>query len=388
MRWNPSADGVGFWSLTRAADIRRVSEEPQTFSAGRGGIFLRPDALAPLEFARNFPIFKDPPEHDLYRAIVAQSFSPHSMTLIDQEIRDIVVAVLNTILARGDTGECDLVRDLAVPIPVIIIGRMMGSPDEEMHTLLGWTQEIQEGMTHSRDVMKTFMQMAEYFMGLVNNSRIRGVENLAKSIRLAEIDGRKLTDEEIAFYLGMLLYAGNEPTRNAISAGLQALIQHPDQMESLRQQPALLKPLRSGGTPGALLEILRWTTPVCYFARTATQDTTIGGVRITADDRVVMWYPAANRDPEIISDPDTFDITRTPKWLSHYSFGGGGPHYCPGDFLANKTVYRAIEETITRLGDLKLAGPATRVNSAFANTLTSLPVTFKVAATGARHAGA
>jgi cytochrome P450 len=379
VRWNPSADGVGFWSLTRASDIRRVNQDPQTFSSARGGIFLRPDAVAPLESASNFPIFKDPPEHDLYRSIVAQAFCPRAMALLDHQVREIVIGVIDTILASGYTGMCDLVRDLAAPVPVIVIGRMLGSPDEDIDKLLTWTQTLQDGMTYARDATATLVQMAEYYLGLVNTSRIPGVANLVRSIRLADIDGRKLTDEEIAHYLGMLLYAGNQPTRDAISAGLQALIAHPDQMELLRQHPELLKPLRSGAAPSALMEILRWTSPACYFARTATTDTTLGDTRITAGDRVVMWYASANRDPEVITDPDTFDITRDANSLTHFSFGAGGPHHCQGDFLAHKTIYLTLHEAINRLGDLQVIGPVTRTSSTFANSLTSLPVRFNPA---------
>jgi cytochrome P450 len=377
--WNPSADGVGFWSLTRASDIRQVNQDPETFSSARDGIFLRPDALAPLEFARNFPIYKDPPEHDLYRSIVARAFSPRAMELLDQDVRRIVIGALEKIRARGDTGKCDLVRDLAVPVPVTVIGRMMGSVDADIDKLLTWTQTIQDGMTYARDATATFMQMAEYYMGLVNSSHILGVTNLVRSIRLAEIDGRKLNDEEIAVYLGMLLYAGNQPTRDAISAGLEVLIQHPDQMELLRQHPDLLKPLRSGAPPSPLVEILRWTSPACYFARTATKNTTIGGVRIKTGDRVAMWYASANRDPEVIPDPDTFDITRDANSVTHFSFGGGGPHHCQGDFLAHKTIYLTMHEAIKQLGDLEMVGPVTRVSSTFASSLTSLPVRFKPA---------
>jgi cytochrome P450 len=370
---------VGFWSLTRAADIQRVNQDTETFSSARSGIFLRPDALAPIEFARNFPIYKDPPEHDLYRSIVARAFSPRAMALLDQDVREIVTGALDKIRARGETGESDLVRDLAVPVPVTVIGRMMGSGDEDIDKLLTWTQKLQDGMTYARDTTATLMQMAEYYMSLVNSSRIPGVENLVRSIRLTEIDGRKLNDEEIALYLGMLLYAGNQPTRDAISSGLLALIQHPDQMELLRQHPNLLKPLRSGAAPAPLVEILRWTSPACYFARTATQDTTIGGVPIKTGDRVVMWYASANRDPEAIPDPDTFDITRDANSVTHFSFGGGGPHHCQGDFLAYKMIYLTMHEAINRLGDLELLGPVTRVSSTFANSLTSLPVRFKPA---------
>jgi cytochrome P450 len=379
VRWNRSADGVGFWSLTRASDIQQVNQDPETFSSARGGIFLHPDALAPLGFARNFPIYKDPPEHDLYRSVVAQAFSARAMQLIDQDVRAIVTRALDKIQARGDTGECDLVRDLAVPVPVTVIGRMMGSVDEDIDKLLTWTQAIQDGMTYARDATETFMQMAEYYLGLVNSSRIPGAENLVRSIRLAEIDGRKLNDEEIALYLGMLLYAGNQPTRDAISAGLEVLIQHPDQMELLRQQPSLLKPLRSGAAPSPLVEILRWTSPASYFARTATKNTTIGGVPIKAGERVVMWYASANRDPEVIPDPNTFDITRDAGSLTHFSFGGGGPHHCQGDFLAHKTIYLTLHEAIRRLGDLEVVGPVTRRSSTFANSLTSLPVRFNPA---------
>jgi len=155
------------------------------------------------------------------------------MQLLDQDVRQIVTGALAKIRARGETGECDLVRDLAVPVPVTVIGRMMGSVDEDIDKLLTWTQELQEGMTYARDTTATLMQMAEYYMSLVSSSRIPGVENLVRSIRLTEIDGRKLNDEEIALYLGMLLYAGNQPTRDAISSGLLALIRHPNLLKPL-----------------------------------------------------------------------------------------------------------------------------------------------------------
>ena len=379
VRWNASADGVGFWSLTRGADITQVSQDAKTFSSARGGIFLSPNALAPLEFARNFSIFKDPPEHSLYRGIVAKAFLPRAMGLIDEVIRTAANRALDKVLANGTTGECDLVRDIAVPVPVIVIGEMLGSPPENMDRLLGWTEEIERGITYGEDVSATFQEMAGYFIGLVNNQLIHGVESLARSISEAEIDGRRLTEEEIAVYFGMLLYAGNEPTRGAIAAGLQALVEHPEQMELVRNHPPLLKPSKSGLPPSALAEILRWTAPIGYFARTATQDVTVGGTAIKAGDRLVMWYPSANRDPDVVHDPDTFDVARDLNDLRHFSYGGGGPHECQGAFLSNKMLSITLQETIKRLGDIELAGEVGRVRSAFANTLTSLPVTFRPA---------
>jgi cholest-4-en-3-one 26-monooxygenase len=373
VRWNPSADGVGFWSLTRGAEITEVSADPAAFSSARGGIFLRPDALAPLDYARNFPIFKDPPDHTVYRNIVSKAFLPRALDLLDQVIKDTVAGVLDKVVAKG---ECDLLRDVALPIPLLVIGRLMGSPDSDMEQLLAWTDDIEAGMTYSQDVTPTFKQMAGYFSGLVNSQLVHGIESLAKSLSEAEVDGRRLTEEEIAVYFGMLLYAGNGPTRAAIASGMLALLQHPDQLEQVRSQPTLLRCTKSGLPTAALAEILRWSTPVNYFARTATADTTLGGVPIKADDRVVMWYASASRDADVIADPDTFNINRPVRELTHYAFGGGGPHHCHGAFLAIKTLSVALPQIIGRLPNLRLTGPTSVVQSTFINSLASMPVGF------------
>jgi cytochrome P450 len=373
VRWNPSADGVGFWSLTRGAEITTVSENPAMFSSARGGIFLRPDALAPLDYARHFPIFKDPPEHTLYRSIVAKAFLPRALDLLDQVIKDTVTRVLDTVVEKG---ECDLLCDVALPIPLLVIGRLLGSPDSDMEQLLAWTDDIERGITYSQDVTPTFKQMAGHFLGLVNNQLVHGIESLAKSLGEAEVDGKRLTEEEIAVYFGMLLYAGNGPTRAAIAAGMLALMQHPEQLDQVRTNPILLRCTKSGLQTAALSEILRWSTPVNYFARTATQDTTLDGVSIKADDRIIMWYASASRDANVIADPDTFNINRPVRDINHYAFGGGGPHHCHGAFLAIKTISVALPQIIKRLPDIEIAGPTGQVQSTFINSLTSLPVRF------------
>jgi cytochrome P450 len=245
-----------------------------------------------------------------------------------------------------------------------------------MDLLFGWTEEIEQAMTHGLDVSATFSEMASYFVGLVNNQVVRGVESLAKFVANAEVDGKRLTNEEIAVYFAMLLYAGNGPTRNALSSGLHALMEHPDQLKLVSATPILLRCTQSGLPSAAQLEILRWSTPVNYFARTATKDTTLAGTTIKADDRVVMWYASASRDPDVISNPDSFDITRPVRGIPHFGFGGGGPHHCHGSFLAVKTLSVALQEIVKRLPDLQPAGPVSRVKSTFANSLQTLPVTF------------
>jgi cytochrome P450 len=373
VRWNPSADGYGFWSLTRGADISSVNQDTGTFSSANG-IWFRPDAVGPLNYVRNLSMLKDPPEHTRYRGIVAKVFLPRTLILIDQLIRDSVTQALDKIVEQG---ECDLVRDVAVPIPVNVIGRLLGAPTDDIDQLVAWTTEIERGITYAQDVTPTLGKMAGHFRGLVSTQVVRGIDSLAKSVAEAEVDGQRLTEDEIALYFALLLYAGNHPTRDAISSGLLALMQHPNQLGQLHARPSLLRCTQSGLPTAALQEILRWTTPVNYFARTATKDTSIGDVQIKADDRLVMWYASANRDPDVVANPDQFRIDRPVREISDYAFGGGGPHHCQGAFLAIKTLSVALPQIIKRLPDIQLAGPVTRVRSIFANSLATMPVTFR-----------
>jgi cytochrome P450 len=373
VRWNPSADGHGFWSLTRGAEIAEVSTHPELFSCARGGIFLRPDALGPLEFMRNLAIAKDPPEHTRFREIVAKAFRARTLVLIDEHIQRSVARALDRVTERG---RCDLVQDVAEPIPLHVIGRMIGAPDEDMSQLLTWVTEIENGIALSQDVSATFAKMATHLTGIVENQLIRGVESFASALAQAEVNEQRLTEDEIALYFGLLLYAGVGPTRNAISAGILALLEHPEQLQQLRDKPTLLRCTRSGLPTAALAEIFRWTSSVNYLARTATSDTTLGGTNIRTDDRVVMWYASASRDPETLPRADAFDINRPVREITHFAFGGGGPHFCPAGFLATKMLSVALPEIIRRLPDLTIEGEVTRARTAFANQLVSFPVTF------------
>jgi len=376
VRWNPSAHGTEFWSLARSEDITNVSKDPATFSSARGGIFLRPGTLPHLDFLRNFVIFKDPPEHTKYRDIVATAFLPRTLILIDELIREIVTGTLDEVVQRG---ECDLVRDVAAPIPVKVITRLLGAPDEDLAQLLAWTETLEHGITNSADVAETLEQMSAHFLQLVDNQVVRGVDSLAKGISEAEVDGERLSDEEIAAYFCVLLFVGSNPTRSAISSGMLALMEHPEQLELLRNEPNRLRCTRSGLAPTALDEILRWSTPLNCLARTATKDTEIQGVEIKADSRIILWYASASRDPMVVPDADTFDVTRESSGHTHHAYGGGGPHFCQGANLANRVLSIALQEIIRRLPNIERAGPTSRVRSTFINSLATLPVTFKPA---------
>jgi cytochrome P450 len=293
--------------------------------------------------------------------------------LVDEAIH---VSVTKALSKVETSGECDLVQDVAVPIPVGVITRLFGDPDEDTHQLLAWTDEFASAVTQSANIMPTFKQMYEFFLNFVNNQLLKGMDSLAHAVANAEVDGQHLTEDEIAVYFGMLLYGGNGPTRNAISAGMLALLEHPDQLELLRQEPSRLRCTQSGIAPPAVEEILRWSTPVGYFARTATRDTSIHGVNIKADDRLIMWYTSASRDSEEFPNADQFDLTRPKRDLAHYAFGGGGPHFCQAAALARKMLSVALREIIKWLPDIKLAGRPTWVRSNWVNSLASLPVTF------------
>ena len=374
VRWNPTGDGPEFWSLTRAGEIDTVSQDPRTFSSFEGGVFLTPDTLAPLDFARNFAIFKDPPEHDKYRTIVRKAFEGSTMRVLDETVDKIVGECLDKV---ADKGECDLVADVAAPISIMMTATMFGATGEDTDQLLAWTDEIAEAIDTNGDATETLQKLSEHLGKLADKDIVYGVDCLAAHIAAQDSDGDDhLSKEEKAAYFGMLLFASNRPTRDAISGGMLALLENPDQLELLREEPTRHRLSRSGLAPVAIQEILRWTSPINYFARTATTDTTLGEQDIKAGDRLVMWYASANRDSDVYPDADTFNIDREVQNLNHHAFGGGGPHHCQGELLAYKVLATTIKEILARLPELELAGDPSRERSTFVNALTSLPVRF------------
>lgn len=364
VRWNPSANGVGFWSLTRSEDIIAVSRDPETFSSEAGGVWARPDTIAPLEFTRNLLMFKDAPEHTKYRKIIQRAFLPKTVTRLDDEIREIVRGRL---AALADKTESDLVADIAVPVPLTVISRLLGSPDEDIDRLMQWTEQLESGVTHNEDRTQVLGEMGQYFAQLVAQQRGANRDTLADALFNAEVDGKSLNEIEIALFFGILVFAGNDTTRSTFASGMQALIENPDQLDLLRREPDRI--------PNAIEEILRWASPLNFFARTTTRDTSIGGVDIAAGERIIMWYTSGNRDSDMNPNADVFDITREKP--THIAFGGGGPHFCLGAHLSRRELTVLLEETLPRLHDLAITGPVTHLRSSWANSLTALPVSYR-----------
>lgn len=375
VHWNNSAKIGGFWSLTRAADIRQVGEDPSTFSSAENGVFLTPDTVAPLHLARSWVLFQDPPEHSKYRQLVAEAFRPRMMILIEDVMKEIIDETLDAVVARG---ECDLASEVALPIALRVVGRMMGAPASDIELLRGWVDALGEGLAHDTDCMDSLKHFASYLSKLVNNQIIRGIDSLANSLSQAEIDGNRLDENGIALYFAALLWAGVNPTRSAISGGIMELLRHPDQLSVVRREQGRLRLSRSGLVPPGITEIIRWTSPVNYLSRTALRDTTVGGQSIRAGDRLVMWFPSANRDDDAFPNASQFNVLREETNLQHLAFSSG-PHACQGSFLANRIISMSLLEILKRMPNLELAGEPQWERSNFVNALSSLPVRFTAA---------
>ncbi len=342
-----------------------MSRDCETYSNYEGGIFLNPDQVNPLEVNRNLLLFKDPPEHTKYRQILQTAFVPHSVRKLEPQIRALITRTIDAVI---EAGACDFVKDIAVPVPLGVLAELMGLPEDDTPKLKRWTQEIEEAQIseESAAALPTLGEMSAYLMEQITAQTEAGADSLVTTLRTAEVDGQKLTDMEILVFFALLVFAGNDTTRNTASGGILALLEHPDQWRMLCERPELI--------PQAVEEILRYTSVVNYFARTATKDTELNGQRIAKGDKVVLWYASASRDEAVRDDPDRFDITR--QELAHRAFGGGGRHFCLGAGLARLELRILFEELIRRMPDLRRAGPIERLHSSWANALTALPVEF------------
>jgi cytochrome P450 len=370
VRWDPE----GFWSVTRAADVAAVSRDFETYSNYEGGIFLNPDQVNPLDVNRNLLLFKDPPDHTKYRKILQTAFVPNSVRKLEPQIRALITRTIDAVI---ESGECDFVADIAVPIPLGVLAELMGLPAEDVPKLKRWTDEIEAAQIskESAAALPTLGEMSAYLMEQIGAQTESGADSLVTTLRAAEVDGERLTDMEILVFFALLVFAGNDTTRNTASGGTLALLEHPEQWRMLCERPELI--------PHAVEEILRYTSVVNYFARTATRDTELAGQQIAKGDKVVIWYTSSSRDERACPHAQQFDTSR--EEINHHAFGGGGRHFCLGAGLARLELKVLYEELTRRMPDLELAGPVMRLRSSWANALTSMPVRF---APGVREATA
>ena len=382
--WHPGTDRLnGFWSFMKYEDILYVSRHPELFISSHGiaGPGLRDVSRYVLPRPGDGGlslITMDPPRHVKMRRLVNKGFTPRAVNAMEPQIRKVTNEILDGVAMKD---RCDFVLDISSQLPLAVICGMMGLPRdvwplmfELTNSVLGagdpeYQSDVPEEVRGSGEAaaqtgMGGEMRMLSYFSEVLERRRREPLQDDLISILLeADVDGDLLTTEDILAFCFLLILAGNETTRNAISGGLVALCDHPEERARLQADMSLID--------GAVEEILRWTSPVHHMSRVATMDIEVRGQRIAAGDRVLMWYPSANRDEEVFPDPYRFDITRTPN--EHLAFGIG-EHFCLGAGLAKMEMRVMFEELFRRFPDIRLAGPPVRLRSNFINGIKHLPV--------------
>ncbi len=357
----------GYWSVTRADDLRTVSMDWETFSSERGGITALTDSIMPLALQTAMFIAMDPPKHDRLKALFQRGFTPKRIAEHEDRIREITVRVLDRLEGKET---CDLVWDVAQPVVSRVIGSFMGTPEEDdeiwarlMNATLGAGDPDLNPEGDQTVMERDIPEIFERCRKLMEERRERPTDDLTSVLVHGEIDGEGLTDEEIVMGFFLLVAAGNDSTKATYASGMRALIEHPEERQKLVDDPSLV--------PSAVEESLRMFPAFAHFRRTATRDTELAGQPIAEGDKVVMWYVSAGRDESRYEDPDRFDVTRNPD---HQSFGAGGRHFCLGAALARLELKILFEETLKRYPSMELDGKPVYAESPFINQLKTLPV--------------
>ena len=357
----------GYFVVSKYADVVHVSRHPKLFSSALGSHLIGDMAEEDLVGMRTQLIGMDPPQHVKYRRLVQRGFTPRMVARLEPRIRACAREVVDRVAARG---ECEFVEDLASELPLTLICELVGVPYEDRKKIFEWSNQLvgaddpeQQGGPDPREFA---VQMWMYSNELAERKRAAPDDTLMSTYVHSEVDGEKISQVEINHFFVLLAVAGNETTRNATSHFVRLMSEQPEALERLRADV-------DGLLPGAIEEALRFAPPVMYFRRTATEDTEIRGTRIRAGQKVYLSYPSANRDEEVFSDPDRFDIRRRPN--DHLAFGIG-EHYCLGANLARMQLRCILRELLTRLPDLALVGPPAIQRGTLIHGVKRMPVRF------------
>ena len=363
----------GYYALLRYADVAEASRNPQLFSSAAGTTSVYD---LPTEFLDYFGsmISMDDPRHARLRRIVSRAFTPKMIKKFDEDVRRTAGAIVDELLA---TGPCDFVQHVSARLPLKIICAMMGIGDEHYEMVLRNTNIILSGSDPefiSEDMDEALTQiltsggeLADLVTGLAEQRQASPTDDLVSALATANVDGEQLTRAELASFFILLVLAGNETTRNAISHALLLFTELPGQRE-------LLLADFDGRIGSAVEEIVRYSSPVVWMRRTLTGDTIMNGHAYRENDKVLLLYQAANRDEAVFDDPDRFDISRSPN--PHVGFGSAGPHFCLGAHLARREISVLLRELLTRKPDIRAAGEPDYLLSNFINGIKHLPCEF------------
>ena len=362
-----------FWAITKHADVGEVASQPVRFSSAQG-IILGPVGM-PIQ-PTEMVVTLDPPRHGPLRRVASPRFTPRVLKAQRPAIERIVAEILDRVATRGELGECDFVDAIAAPLPIAVIALILGVPREDWTLLFRWTNEVigkddpeyrRPGETAGQTIKRARGELHAYFERLVDRRRRESEDDLVSELVRARIKDTPLTAAELLSYCELMVEAGNETTRNAISGGLLAFSEHRGEWEKLRTRPELL--------PDALEEILRWVSPIAHFTRTATEDCEVRGMKIRAGDQLALFWASANRDEDVFEDPFTFRIDRRPN--PHVAFGVG-EHFCMGAHLARVELELVFHELLRRLGSFEVAGAVERLKSNVNGGIKHLPLRYSL----------
>jgi cytochrome P450 len=370
-------DGVGFWVLSRHADVLEVASDTATFSSERapgcpgGGTIIEdlPYGLASGVLLN----MTDDPRHHRLRRLCTPALAPRVLAEIEPDLRARTAAILD---AASEAGGCDFLSEVAVELPIQATCQLLGVPEVDRHQLVRWTNatltyEGRELGERSAEAEQASASMAAYGADVIARKRREPADDLLTRMVQAEVPDDEgvasaLSDQELQMFFSLMVAAGSETTRNAIALGVAALIEHPDQWRLLEADPDLI--------PSAAEEILRWTSPTLYNRRTATRDTLLGAERIAAGDKVTLWWTSADFDEQVFDDPFRFDVRRSPN--PHLAFGYKA-HFCLGAALARMEIRLMLQEVLARFEELELAGPLRRARTNKHAGVCSMPVAFR-----------
>lgn len=356
------APGPGFWAVSRYQDVGRVLRDPGTFSSHRGGTFIVDSPPEALALQQEMMLNQDAPDHSRLRRIINRAFTPRAVERLRPGIEASTAEILD---ASANKGHVDLVDDIAAELPLMTLCRLLGVPLSERRLLFDWTNRL-TAPASSADLLGALSEMRRYCLEHSAAKRANPTDDVWSTLvttGLDDGDDARLTDDELAMYWQLLVIAGNETTRNSISGGLLALWDHPAEADRVRTDPHVVAT--------AVEEILRWVSPVNHFRRTATTDVELGGVTIAAGDKVVVYFPSANRDESVFDDPFRFDVGRDPN--PHLAFGAG-PHFCLGASLARLQLRTMVPEFLRRFPEARATAPVDRVPITFLSGIRSVPV--------------
>ena len=378
VHWWDRTEGLPFWAITKHADIMEISKRPDVFiNAPRITISHEPERREEME--QFFPptlIQMDGAQHVAFRKMISSRFTPRALKKIHGDIEAIGKEIVDALVEDDLEGECDFVEKVSAPLPIAVIGWLLGVPKPDWPLLFDWTNRVigagdEEFQDEGADAMATartaMVELFTYFTKVVEEKRKNPADDLISLFTTFEYEGKPLDPMDVLAWCLIIVVAGNETTRNGTSGGMLAFIEHQEEMRRLQNDPSLLKP--------AVEECVRWSTPIIHFARTATRDYELRGKKILEGQSVALFYGSANRDEEVFDDPFTFRIDRSPN--RHLGFGIG-EHFCAGSHVARLEMAVAYKHLLPRIADIELAGPVQRLRSTLVGGVKHLPIRYKL----------